>query len=139
MLVKGVNGKFNILKNSLAAPINPRSGFRLPGGLLTTALIYAIIYAYKGVEQMKRSTVRLKKQPQRYLSKANSGAYARLRKALDDLEEWKGDIVKLKNSDYYRLKIPHYRIIFTYDGEINIIYIEEINTRSNISYRRYSK
>jgi len=62
-----------------------------------------------------------------------------LRKALDGLEEWKGDIKKLKNSDFFRLKIPQYRIIFTFDGEINIIDVEEINTRTNINYGRYAK
>ena len=88
---------------------------------------------------MKQSQVRLKKQPEKYLSKVDNRTYKKLRKALDGLEEWKGDIVKLKNSDYYRLKIPKYRFIFTYDNAINIIAIEEINTRTNINYGRYSK
>lgn len=86
---------------------------------------------------MKASEMILKKQPQKYLEKVDGNTYKKLRKALADLQEWKGDIVKLKNSAYYRLKIPQYRIIFTYDGEINIIFVEEISTRGNISYRRY--
>ena len=88
---------------------------------------------------MKASQVKLKKQPQRYLLKADSVTYKKLRKALDGLSEWKGDIIKLKNSSYYRLKIPQYRFIFTYDGVINIISVEEINTRTNINYGRYIK
>ena len=88
---------------------------------------------------MKASKVKLKKQPQKYLSKVDGNTYRKLRKALNDLEEWKGDIVKLKNSEYYRLKLPQYRIIFTYENEINIIVIDEINTRTNINYGRYSK
>jgi mRNA-degrading endonuclease RelE of RelBE toxin-antitoxin system len=88
---------------------------------------------------MKRSQVRLKKQPQKYLASVGSNAYKKLRKALDELEEWKGDIVKLKNNAYYRLKIPQYRFIFTYDNDVNIIWVEEINTRTNINYGRYSK
>jgi len=86
---------------------------------------------------MKASKVRLKKQPQKYLSKVDTNTYKKLRKALEGLEVWQGDIVKLKGSKYYRLKIPQYRFIFTYDGDINIISVEEINTRTNINYGRY--
>ena len=87
---------------------------------------------------MKTSQVFLKKQPQKYLLKVDRNTYKKLRKALVELGGWKGDIVKLKNSEFYRLKIPKYRFIFTYDGEINVISVEEINTRTNINYRRYS-
>ena len=88
---------------------------------------------------MKPSQVKLKSQPQKYLSKADGNTYKKLRKALDELQEWKGDIIKLKGCEYYRLKIPQYRFIFTYDTCINIISVEEINTRTNINYGRYSK
>ena len=86
---------------------------------------------------MKRSEVILKKQPIKYLSKVDSITYKKLRKALDDLEVWKGDIIKLRSGGVYRLKIPQYRFIFTYDSGINVISVEEINTRTNINYRRY--
>ena len=49
---------------------------------------------------MKPSKVELKKQPQKYLSKVDGNTYKKLRKALDGLEKWEGDIVKLKNSDF---------------------------------------
>ena len=88
---------------------------------------------------MERSKVKLKKQPQKYLSIVDGNTYKKLRKALDELEEWKGDIIKLKGSDHYRLKIPQYRLIFTYDNDINVISVMEINTRTNIDYGRYSK
>ena len=88
---------------------------------------------------MKKSRVELKKQPRKYLAKVDSITYKKLRKSLKDLEEWKGDIVKLKNSNYYRLKIPQYRFIFEYDTIINIIFVEEINTKTNINYGRYQK
>ena len=86
---------------------------------------------------MQKSQVRLKKQAQKYLSEVDKATYKKLRKALDGLQEWKGDIVKIKGSDYYRLKIPKYRIIFAFTGDINIISVEEINTRTNIHYRRF--
>ena len=88
---------------------------------------------------MKSSQVKLRKQPQKYLARVDSITYKKLREALNGLEEWKGDIVRLKNSDFYRLKIPQYRFIFTYDNGINVILVEEINTRTNISYGRYMK
>ncbi|MCL1873027.1 MAG: addiction module toxin RelE [Clostridiales bacterium] len=90
---------------------------------------------------MEPSQVKLKKQPQKYLAKVDSITYKKLRKALDGLENWEGDIIRLKDSEFYRLKIPQYRIIFThqYDDEINIIWVEEINTRTNINYGRYSQ
>ena len=88
---------------------------------------------------MKPSQIKLKKQAQKYLLKVDGNTYIKLRKALADLEQWRGDIIQLKNSDYYRLKIPQYRFIFIYDAENNIIWVEEINTRTNINYGRYSK
>jgi len=78
------------------------------------------------------------KQPQKYLAKVPATTYNKLIKACEGLATASGDIVKLKGSNYYRLKIDHYRIIFTYDKEIEQILIEEINTRTNIKYRRYT-
>ena len=88
---------------------------------------------------MMNLQVKLKKQPQKYLAKVNRETYEMLRKALRGLEKWKGYIVRIGNTSYYRLKIPHYRIIFEYNKGINVIEVEEINTRTNIKYRRYSK
>jgi mRNA-degrading endonuclease RelE of RelBE toxin-antitoxin system len=99
-----------------------------------------MIYTYtKGDGNMKRSQVKLKKQPLKYIAKAESKVYNKLRKALDGLEEWKGDIKKIESSDYYRLKIPQYRLIFLHDEETNTIWVETINTRTNINYGRYQK
>jgi len=91
------------------------------------------------MQQTHRITIKYKKQPQKYLLKVDSKTYKKLKKALDGLELWEGDIVQLTNSSYYRLKIPQYRFIFTYDGTIEIITMNEINTRTNINYKRYTK
>ena len=88
---------------------------------------------------MKQYDIKLKKQPQKYLIKADGITQKKLIKALDGLRVLKGDIIKLKNSDCYRLKIPQYRIIYERDDVIRIISVEEINTRTNINYGRYSK
>ena len=82
--------------------------------------------------------IELKKQPQKYLAKIDASTFNKLDKALEKLKLWQGDIVRLGNSKYYRLKIPKYRFIFTYDKGINLISIEEVNTRTNINYRRYT-
>lgn len=74
----------------------------------------------------------LKRQPQKYLAKTDTNTYKKIKKALDGLQELEGDIVKLKGSDCYRLKIYHYRIIFSVNLEDNSIIVEEINTRGNV-------
>ena len=51
--------------------------------------------------------------------------------------ELRGDIVRLGGKDnLYRLKLAHYRIIFSYSGG-EVIVVETIDTRTNIKYRRY--
>jgi mRNA-degrading endonuclease RelE of RelBE toxin-antitoxin system len=88
---------------------------------------------------MKPFDIKLKKQPQKYLLKTDNNTRKKLFKALNGLKIFKGDIVKLKNSNYYRLKILQYRFIFERDDEIRIISIEEINTKTDINYGRYTK
>lgn len=59
----------------------------------------------------------------------------KLIKALEGLADLEGDIVKLKGYDnLYRLKIPHYRFLFSIDHNGNIIVVETINTRTNVKY-----
>jgi len=72
------------------------------------------------------------KQPKKYLRKADRNTRIKLYNAIDDLLELKGDIVKLKGCDYYRLKIPPFRIIFDVDRKKKMIVIKEINTRGDI-------
>ena len=59
----------------------------------------------------------------------------KLYKALDQIKELEGNIKKLKGyKNLYRYKIAHYRILFSLDTTIEIITVEEINTRTNIKY-----
>ncbi|MCL2630143.1 MAG: addiction module toxin RelE [Firmicutes bacterium] len=83
------------------------------------------------------ATVVYKRQPEKYLKSVDANTYRKLRCALEGLADGKGDIVKLQGSEYYRLKIEHYRAIFTYDKAQDIITVEELNTRTNIKYRRW--
>lgn len=78
----------------------------------------------------------LKKQPQKYLAAIDEPTRKKLYKALDGLKQLDGDIVKLKGyDDLYRLKIAHYRILFSYNKKTNdIIIVNTINTRTNIKY-----
>ena len=80
----------------------------------------------------------LKKQPRKYLAGMDEPTRAKLLKALEGLSRLEGDIVPLAGREnLYRLKTHHYRIIFERrDGEL-IITVIEINTRTNIKYRRY--
>jgi len=81
--------------------------------------------------------LRLEKQPQKYLASVDAPTRKKLEKALEGLKNLDGDIVRLGGAkNMYRLKIAHYRIIFSYSGG-EIIIVETIDTRTNIKYRRY--
>jgi len=81
--------------------------------------------------------IKLKKKAQKYLDSVDTNTQEKLYKALDRLSRLEGDIVPLKGTkNGYRYKIEHYRILFEWNkGEI-IITVIEINTRTNIKYRR---
>ena len=95
--------------------------------------VYGIIYC--DGEGRKKMNILLKKQPVKYLKRADPKTREKLQNALRKLAELDGDIVKLEGTkNRYRYKIPHYRIIFEWEkGSINIIVIE-INARTNIKY-----
>ena len=80
--------------------------------------------------------IKLEKQPQKYLLKADETTRKKLYKALEQLAELRGNIARLEGfQNRYRYKLEHYRIIFDWvKGEI-VIRVIEINTRSNIHYR----
>ena len=96
---------------------------------LTNVTIYGIIYEHKGVVIMR---IELKKQAEKYLEKCNRDDYNKISDALDDLKILRGDIIKLKGrKDEYRVKIPPFRIIFTYDKIIKVIVVTRIDTRGD--------
>jgi mRNA-degrading endonuclease RelE of RelBE toxin-antitoxin system len=83
--------------------------------------------------------LKLEKQPKRYLASVDAPTREKLWRALDGLKELNGDIIQLKGTNHmFRLKISHYRIIFSYSGG-ELIVVETIDTRTNIKYRRYSQ
>lgn len=79
----------------------------------------------------------LQKQAVKYLASVDESTRNKLNKALDGLKELNGNIVKLKGTDdLYRLKIEHFRMIFSVDkGALRVVVIS-INTRTNTKYRR---
>ena len=79
--------------------------------------------------------IKLKKQPQKYLASVDDKTRKKLYKALDQLSQLEGNIVRLGGyKSRYRYKLDHYRIVFDWvQGEIVIIVVE-INTRTNIKY-----
>lgn len=79
--------------------------------------------------------VRLKKQPKKYLDSVDAATRKKLYKALDGLPKFKGDIKRIQGKDnMYRLKIAHYRFLFSVDLDGQIIIVSTINTRTNIKY-----
>lgn len=101
---------------------------------------YYIWYYYINLSKPKGGVsieVKLKAQPTKYLASVDERTRKKLLKALDGLQELKGDIVKLKGfANRYRLKIYHYRILFSIDddGTVQVIVVDKINTRTNIKY-----
>lgn len=81
--------------------------------------------------------VRLEKQPQKYLARVDEATRKKLYKALDQIASLSGNIVRLEGYRHrYRYKLEHYRITFEWvKGEI-VITVIEIDTRSNINYKR---
>ena len=76
--------------------------------------------------------IELRKQPRKYMDKCTRKAYNKLYDALVGLEDWNGDIVELQGrKNEYRLKLPPYRIIFTYVKGGGTITITKIDTRGD--------
>ena len=86
---------------------------------------------------MNPARVVLKKQPQKYLEKVDNNTYRKIYAQLTALENGTAIVNRLTDSDYYRVKIEQYRIMLKYNADDNTITIYEINTRTNINYRRY--
>ncbi len=79
----------------------------------------------------------LKKQPQKYLASVDERTRQKLWRALDEIKMLDGDIDRLEGyKNRYRYKIDHYRIIFDWVKNEIVIVVVEINTRTNIKYRR---
>lgn len=77
----------------------------------------------------------LESQPKKYLAKVPESTREKLAAAISGIPDRKGDIRKLAGSNnLYRLKIHHYRVLFTRDKENNLIIVTTINTRTNIKY-----
>ncbi len=77
----------------------------------------------------------LKKQAQKYLDRVDEATYKKLYKALAQLSQMKGDIIRLTGyNNRYRYKIDHYRIVFEWVKGTFVITVIEINTRTNIKY-----
>lgn len=84
--------------------------------------------------------VRLSKQAQKYLSRTDDAARKKLYNALDGLSRFEGDIVPLRGiKETYRLKIPHYRIIFRLENGAAVVFVIEINVRTNIKYNEFRR
>lgn|GEM_PF-744376 len=87
---------------------------------------YTISYIKNG-EEMR---IELKKQPAKYLNKCQQKIYDKIYAALVALEDWNGDIKGLEGrKNEYRLKLPPFRIIFTYIKGDDVITVTKIDMR----------
>lgn len=69
--------------------------------------------------------IKYSKQAIKFLDKQNEETKSRIKKAINKLPL--GDVKKLKGSDYYRLRIGDFRVIF--DRDFNIIHVIKIDNR----------
>jgi len=77
--------------------------------------------------------VELKKQPEKYMIKCTQSDYDKINEALKKLGNLQGDIKKLQGrKNEYRVSIPPYRIIFTYDKANKVIIVTKIDTRGDV-------
>ncbi len=77
--------------------------------------------------------IELKKQAEKYMLKCTQSDYMKINNALSDLAELKGDIIKLKGrKDEYRMKLPPFRSIFSFDRGSKVINVLKIDTRGDV-------
>jgi len=70
-------------------------------------------------------------QAKKYLKNLDAPTREKLERAIDGLKEGKGDILKLKGKNLYRLKVPPFRVGFTLNYEQNIIEVVLIRPRGD--------
>ena len=71
------------------------------------------------------------KQAKKYLKSLDASNREKLENAIEGLKEGKGDIIKLKGKNIYRLKTPPFRIGFSLDYENDTIDIVLIRPRGD--------
>jgi len=70
----------------------------------------------------------------KYYLKTTGKTRKRIDKMLENLKTLDGDIEYIQQNNYYRIKIEHYRAIFTVDEIQNIIEIHAIGTKNDMRY-----
>ena len=70
-------------------------------------------------------------QAKKYLKSLDAPAREKLERAIEGLKEGKGDIIKLKGKNLYRLKTPPFRVGFTLNYESGTIEIVLIRPRGD--------
>lgn len=72
--------------------------------------------------------IKYSKQASKFLDKQKEDTRQRIKSAIESLP--KGDVKKLQGSNYYRLRVGPYRVIF--DRLFNVIKVERIDNRGQV-------
>lgn len=72
--------------------------------------------------------IKYSRQASKFLDKQNEDTRQRIKSAIESLP--KGDVKKLQGSNYYRLRVGTYRVIF--DRLFNVIKVERIDNRGQV-------
>ena len=75
--------------------------------------------------------VEYSKQAKKYLQKLDKSNREKIEKAIEDLKDSKGDIIKMEHLGIFRLKLPPFRIGFDYDRKTKTIEIILIRPRGD--------
>ena len=71
------------------------------------------------------------KKAEKFIRKQEERVQERLLKAIYKLPEGT-DIKKLKGSEFFRLRVGNYRVIYSVDDEIKVIMVENIDNRGDV-------
>jgi mRNA-degrading endonuclease RelE of RelBE toxin-antitoxin system len=98
---------------------------------LTRTIICDIIYTWKEEKRCIKIHVNYSKRARKYLDRLDKPNRKKIKNAIEDLKELKGNIIRVEGTDMYRLKIPPFRIGFEYDEDNGVIEIVLIRPRGD--------
>ena len=78
--------------------------------------------------------IKIEKAAQKFIRKQSKPVQERLLTAIYKLPDGT-DIKKLSNSNYYRLRVGNFRVLYTIDIDIKIIDVENVDNRGDV-YKR---
>ena len=83
---------------------------------------------------MQEYKIKYSKKAIKYYLKTSGKTRKRIDKMLEDLKTLNGNIEYIQQYGYYRIKIEHYRAVFTINETESIIDVHAIGTKNDMRY-----